>query len=41
MMEVADRLSTEPKISVIYSSDLQRAFETAQIIASRCGGLEV
>ncbi|XP_061352817.1 phosphoglycerate mutase-like protein 4 [Gastrolobium bilobum] len=38
---VADRLSREPKISAIYSSDLQRAFETAQIIASTCGGLEV
>ncbi|XP_015953303.1 phosphoglycerate mutase-like protein 4 isoform X1 [Arachis duranensis] len=38
---VADRLSREPKISFIYSSDLQRAYETAQIIASRCGGLEV
>ncbi|KAF1872554.1 hypothetical protein Lal_00016856, partial [Lupinus albus] len=38
---VADRLSREPKISAIYSSDLQRAFETAQTIASRCGGLEV
>lgn len=41
LMEVADRLSREPKISAIYSSDLQRAFETAQIIASRCGRLEV
>ncbi|TKY55734.1 Phosphoglycerate mutase protein 4 [Spatholobus suberectus] len=38
---VGDRLSRESKASVIYSSDLQRAFETAQIIASRCGGLEV
>ncbi|KAK7263105.1 hypothetical protein RJT34_30689 [Clitoria ternatea] len=38
---VADRLSKEPKFSVIYSSDLQRAFETAQIIATKCGGLEV
>ncbi|OIW21544.1 hypothetical protein TanjilG_06171 [Lupinus angustifolius] len=38
---VADRLSKEPKISAIYSSDLHRAFETAQTIASRCGGLEV
>ncbi|KAL5187266.1 Phosphoglycerate mutase-like protein 4 [Glycine soja] len=38
---VANRLSREPKISAIYSSDLQRAFETAQIIAVKCGGLEV
>ncbi|KAK7331111.1 hypothetical protein VNO77_25325 [Canavalia gladiata] len=38
---VGDRLSREPKVSVIYSSDLQRAFETAQIIASKCGGIEV
>ncbi|XP_047155379.1 phosphoglycerate mutase-like protein 4 isoform X1 [Vigna umbellata] len=38
---VGDRLSREAKASVIYSSDLQRAFETAQIIASKCGGLEV
>ncbi|CAJ1942751.1 unnamed protein product [Sphenostylis stenocarpa] len=38
---VANRLSSESKISAIYSSDLQRAFETAQIIAVKCGGLEV
>ncbi|XP_027192163.1 phosphoglycerate mutase-like protein 4 isoform X2 [Cicer arietinum] len=38
---VGDRLSKESKLSVIYSSDLQRASETAQIIASRCGGVEV
>ncbi|KDP31898.1 hypothetical protein JCGZ_12359 [Jatropha curcas] len=38
---VADRLSKEPKISAIYSSDLKRASETAEIIAARCGGLEV
>ncbi|XP_030975491.1 phosphoglycerate mutase-like protein 4 [Quercus lobata] len=38
---VADRLSKEPNISAVYSSDLKRAFETAQIIATSCGGLEV
>ncbi|KAF5451344.1 hypothetical protein F2P56_026457 [Juglans regia] len=38
---VADRLSREGKISVVYSSDLKRALETAQIIATCCGGLEV
>ncbi|XP_057419540.1 phosphoglycerate mutase-like protein 4 [Lotus japonicus] len=38
---VAKRLSREPKISAVYSSDAQRALETAQIIASTCGGLEV
>ncbi|KAF7809803.1 phosphoglycerate mutase-like protein 4 isoform X1 [Senna tora] len=38
---VADRLSSEPKVSVIYSSDLQRAYDTALAIATRCGGLEV
>nr|AFK37135.1 unknown [Lotus japonicus] len=38
---VADRLSRESKVSIIYSSDLQRAFETAQVIASKCGGVEV
>lgn len=38
---VAERLSKEPEISAIYSSDLKRAFETAQIIARRCGCLEV
>ncbi|XP_043707912.1 phosphoglycerate mutase-like protein 4 [Telopea speciosissima] len=38
---VADRLSKESKISAVYSSDLKRALETAQIIASHCGPLEV
>ncbi|KNA24192.1 hypothetical protein SOVF_017860 [Spinacia oleracea] len=38
---VADRLSKEPNISAVYSSDLKRALETAETIASRCGGLEV
>ncbi|KAF6172415.1 hypothetical protein GIB67_025920 [Kingdonia uniflora] len=37
---VAHRLSKEPKISAIYSSDLKRALETAQIIADSCGILE-
>jgi broad specificity phosphatase PhoE len=40
-IEVGDRLSRESKLSVIYSSDLQRASETAEIIASKCGGVEV
>ncbi|GFP96943.1 phosphoglycerate mutase-like protein 4 [Phtheirospermum japonicum] len=30
---VAERLSKEPKISAVYSSDLKRAFYTAEIIA--------
>ncbi|XP_057530293.1 phosphoglycerate mutase-like protein 4 [Amaranthus tricolor] len=38
---VADRLSREPNISAIYSSDLKRALETAEKIASKYGGLEV
>ncbi|XP_038718879.1 phosphoglycerate mutase-like protein 4 isoform X3 [Tripterygium wilfordii] len=38
---VADRLSKEPKISAVYSSDLKRALVTAEIIAASCGGLEV
>ncbi|PIM99844.1 Phosphoglycerate mutase [Handroanthus impetiginosus] len=38
---VADRLSREPKISAVYSSDLKRAFDTAEIIAKSCGVLEV
>ncbi|GAV86884.1 His_Phos_1 domain-containing protein, partial [Cephalotus follicularis] len=37
----AGRLSREPKISAVYSSDLKRAFETAETIATSCGGLEV
>ncbi|XP_057541715.1 phosphoglycerate mutase-like protein 4 isoform X2 [Amaranthus tricolor] len=40
-MQVAERLAREPKISAIYSSDLKRALETAQTIASKCFGLEV
>ena len=40
-LKVADRLSKEPKISVIYTSDLKRALETAETIAARCGGVEV
>nr|XP_027077489.1 phosphoglycerate mutase-like protein 4 [Coffea arabica]XP_027078174.1 phosphoglycerate mutase-like protein 4 [Coffea arabica] len=38
---VAERVSKEFKVSAVYSSDLKRAFETAQIIASSCGGLQV
>ncbi|KAL8199351.1 hypothetical protein R6Q57_012919 [Mikania cordata] len=38
---VAERLSGESKISAIYSSDLKRALETAETIASKCGGLQV
>ncbi|CAI0554085.1 unnamed protein product, partial [Linum tenue] len=38
---VADRLSRECKVSAVYSSDLKRAFDTAQAIADRCGSIEV
>ncbi|XP_023007099.1 phosphoglycerate mutase-like protein 4 [Cucurbita maxima] len=38
---VANRLAKERKISAVYSSDLKRALETAQIIATTCGILEV
>ncbi|XP_056170128.1 phosphoglycerate mutase-like protein 4 isoform X1 [Syzygium oleosum] len=38
---VGERLSREGKISAIYSSDLKRALETANLIATACGGLEV
>jgi len=31
-MKVANQLSSKPKSSAIYSSDLQRTFEIAQII---------
>ncbi|KAL5752894.1 hypothetical protein ACOSP7_023082 [Xanthoceras sorbifolium] len=40
-VSVADRLSKEFEISVVYSSDLKRALETAKTIANACGGLEV
>jgi hypothetical protein len=35
--KVARRLSREAKPSAVYSSDLRRASETAQIIATACG----
>ncbi|XP_030466891.1 phosphoglycerate mutase-like protein 4 [Syzygium oleosum] len=38
---VSERLYREGKISAIYSSDLKRALETANMIATACGGLEV
>ncbi|GAB2224015.1 hypothetical protein Drorol1_Dr00004761 [Drosera rotundifolia] len=38
---VAERLSTEPHVSAVYSSDLKRAYETAEIIAAKCGALKV
>ncbi|XP_051140460.1 phosphoglycerate mutase-like protein 4 [Andrographis paniculata] len=38
---VAKRLSREPKISAVYSSDLKRAYETAEVIAKHCGVPEV
>ncbi|CAK9166453.1 unnamed protein product [Ilex paraguariensis] len=38
---VAVQLSTGPKISAVYSSDLKRAYETAELIAINCGELEV
>ncbi|KAH9692655.1 peptidase S9 domain-containing protein [Citrus sinensis] len=41
LVKVADRLSKERATSAVYSSDLKRAFETAQIIGSKCGDLEV
>ena len=34
---MAHRLSKEAKLAVIYSSDLKRAAETAEIIAKVCG----
>ncbi|KAL8144260.1 hypothetical protein V2J09_017292 [Rumex salicifolius] len=38
---VADRLSREADISAIYTSDLRRALDTANMIATRCGGIQV
>ncbi|XVE87172.1 hypothetical protein DITRI_Ditri18aG0094600 [Diplodiscus trichospermus] len=38
---LADRLSREPEISAIYSSDLKRALETAETISASCGKFEV
>ncbi|KAK9670408.1 hypothetical protein RND81_13G200000 [Saponaria officinalis] len=40
-MAVAERLSTEPDITAVYSSDLKRAFDTAQMIAAKFHGLQV
>lgn len=40
-LQVANRLAKEPPLSAVYSSDLKRALETAQIIATTCGNLEV
>ncbi|KAL9378300.1 hypothetical protein Peur_029635 [Populus x canadensis] len=37
---VADRLTTEFKVSAACSSDLKRAFETAEKIAATCGIVE-
>lgn len=39
--KMAAWLSMEPRISIVYSSDLKRAYETAETIARNCGGLEV
>ncbi|XP_030538801.1 phosphoglycerate mutase-like protein 4 [Rhodamnia argentea] len=38
---VADRLAKEGEISAIYSSDLKRATDTAELIAMACGGVNV
>ncbi|GAA0158960.1 phosphatase [Lithospermum erythrorhizon] len=40
-LAVAKKLCGGPKFSVVYCSDLKRAFDTAQTIAKLCGGLEV
>ena len=40
-MKVAERLGKEPKLNAVYSSDLKRAFDTAQMIAQSCGVLKV
>ncbi|KAG8474688.1 hypothetical protein CXB51_031145 [Gossypium anomalum] len=38
---LAERLSRVPEISVIYSSDLKRALETAETIVATCGKFDV
>ncbi|CAI9780539.1 unnamed protein product [Fraxinus pennsylvanica] len=38
---VAVRISKESKISAVYSSDLKRAYHTAEMIANCCGVIEV
>lgn len=41
LLKLAGRLSSLSKVDAVYSSDLKRAFNTAEIIAEGCGVLEV